>query len=48
MQPFYILDPHSLQQDDSGFELSLGFGSPVYGRVVQTDGTPAPESPRSG
>ncbi|MEC8423398.1 MAG: carboxypeptidase-like regulatory domain-containing protein, partial [Myxococcota bacterium] len=42
MQPFYILDPYSLQQDDSGFELSLGFGSPVYGRVVQTDGTPAP------
>lgn len=41
-QPFYVVDPYSLRQDETGFELELGFGSPVYGRVVQADGTPAP------
>ena len=41
-QPFYVVDPYALQQDETGFDLELGFGSPVHGRVVQSDGAPAP------
>lgn len=41
-QPFAIVDPYVLAQDVTGFDLDLGFGSPVHGRVVQEDGSPAP------
>jgi hypothetical protein len=41
-QPFTIIDPYALLDDETGFDLDLGFGSPVHGRVVQADGTPAP------
>jgi hypothetical protein len=41
-QPFYVVDPYALRQDDTGFDLELGFGSPVHGQVLQTDGSPAP------
>jgi hypothetical protein len=41
-QPFTIIEPYALLDDQTGFDLDLGFGSPVHGRVVQSDGTPAP------
>jgi len=42
LQPFVVLEPFDLTESDTDFLLELGFGSPVHGRVVQSDGSPAP------
>jgi len=42
LQPFSVIEPFDLSESDTEFLLELGFGSPVYGRVVQADGSPAP------
>ena len=42
LQPFYIDSAYALDSDRRDFELDLGFGAPVFGMVLQSDGTPVP------